>query len=278
MIKRSLTISLALLLCLLLACPVWAVEPPYATAGDLYESWFEQNHEDPFPYPEYVNGVWSVDGTIENLCFSLVAGTPDSCKEEILAQVADKSTVHFAEGGSRTIRELVQIQRAIDARMGPDAGIYATGIDEYTGRVCVTVDRAKKDALKEELTALYGDAVLVVGGDPAQFLSNSNDIPLGVDKQDALAPMSPLRPTVQSASRQSSLPWILGALGLVLLGGAALVLFRRKQARLQPAEGESASGTEVRSTREIAAAIRESSIVPPPELRDKVMEAAKKIP
>ena len=151
MIKRILTTALALLLCLVLACPVWAAEPPFATASDLYESWFEQNPGEPFPYPEYVNGVWSVDGTIENLCFSLVAGTPESCREEILAKVADKSTVHFAEGSSRTIRELAAIQKEIDARMGPDAGIYTTGIDEFAGRVEVSVDQAKKDALEAEL-------------------------------------------------------------------------------------------------------------------------------
>lgn len=274
MIKRILTTALALLLCLALACPVWATEPPYATAGDLYNSWYEQSTGEPFPYPEYVNGVWSVDGTIENLCFSLVAGTPESCKEEILAQVADKSTVHFVEGGSRTIRELVQIQEEIDARMGPDAGIYTTGIDEFTGQVEVTVDRTKKDALMEELTALYGDAVLVIGGDPIVL---TNDLVQTLEEPgSALA--KPLRPAVQAAPKGSPLLWILGALALVILGGAALVFLRRRQVRLQPAEGKTAPGTGVRSTREVAAAIRDNPLSPAPELREKILEEAKKLP
>lgn len=271
MMKRILKPALALLLCLALACPVWAAEPPFATAGDLYNSWYEQSTDEPFPYPEYVNGVWSVDGTYENLCFSLVAGTPESCKEELLAQVADKSTVHFAEGGSRTIRELVDIQEEIDARMGPDAGIYTTGIDEFAGRVEVSVDEAKKDALEAELTGFYGDAVRVVGGEPITWTVQTLD-----GHVDALAP--PLRPAVQAAPKSSPLPWVLGALALFLLGGAALVLLRRRQARLQPAEGEAAAATEIRTAGDVAAAIRESSIAPAPELRDKVMEAAKKIP
>ena len=271
MIKRILTTALALLLCLLLACPVWAAEPPCATAGDLYNSWYEQNPSEPFPYPEYVNGVWSVDGTYENLCFSLVAGSPESCKEELLAQVADKSTVHFAEGGSRTIRELVEIQEEIDARMGPDAGIWTTAIDEMAGRVEVSVDEAKMDALKAELTGLYGDAVRVVGGEPITWTVQTLE-----EHVDALA--KPLRPAAQAAPKSSPLPWVLAALGLFLLGGAALFLLRRRQARLQPAEGKAAAETEIRTAGDVAAAIRENPIAPPPALRDKVMEAARKIP
>ena len=278
---RFFSAALALLLCLLLSCTALAAEPteseapPYATAAELYESWYQQNPGVNFPYPEFVNGVWSVDGTMHRLCFSLVKGTPEARREELLALIADKESLCFVEGSSRTIRELVTIQDEITARMGPDAGIYVVGVNEGAGTVSVGADPEVLGALREELRERYGDAVSVYASSP--IVLTDDTMTVVVQDGDKLA--APLGPVLPQSPDRSGSPWLWAAFaaGAALLAGAVLLLLRRRR-RLCPAEGEANAPAPRWTKRRVAAELRESSAAPPPELQDKLLEAAKKLP
>lgn len=289
--QRFFAALLTLLLCLPAVCPVLAAEPaesetaapPYASAAELYESWYAQNPGESFPYPDCINGVWSVDGTMEHLCFSLVKGTPESEKEALLALIADKDSLCFVEGSSRTMRELLKIQDAITERMSAEDGIYAVCLLETAGKIEVEADSAVLQALREELTAQYGDAVLVTAGSPFEFMTGTADasgtlrVPDDPEIPGSVRYAVPLRPS-PGQSTPSGRPWLwaAAALGVLLPAGTAWFLLRRR--RLCPAEGELPAPTARWTKRRVEAAVRGAAAVPDPKLRDAILDAAKRIP
>lgn len=141
-------------------CATALAEGDYPTAGDLYQAWFQQNGYE-HPYPDYITGVWSANGTEQHLVFGItkdergVAG-----KDEILRLVADDSTVSFAYQ-SYSYNELLAVQQEITPLMGDPSGIYACGIYDMENVVKISIDESSPQAepLMEELFARFGDKI-----------------------------------------------------------------------------------------------------------------------
>ena len=75
----------------------------YANAGALYQAWFANGNGESYPYPDYITGVWSSDGTIDNLVFGVLKGYDmEKAKAEILAQIENKDSASFVEGGEKS--------------------------------------------------------------------------------------------------------------------------------------------------------------------------------
>ena len=154
---------LSFLSALVLLFSLWGTalaEGDYPTAGDLYQAWFQQNGYES-PYPDYITGVWSADGTEHHLVFGItkdergVAG-----KDEILRLVADDSTVSFTYQ-SYSYNELLAVQQEITPLMGEQSGIYACGIYDMENVVKISIDETNPQAKKlmEDLFARFGDQI-----------------------------------------------------------------------------------------------------------------------
>ena len=156
---------IALTLCLAMASVLFAFADgePFANAGELYQNWYQTNGSD-IPYPEYVTGVWSADGSGDNLTFAIMKGYEDQAKAEILDQIADKNSVTFAEGGKYTMAQLKKVQDYIGGKMSEGAGTYpiwGCGIqDKENAVVCeINTSNDKAQSVMDELSKEYGDMV-----------------------------------------------------------------------------------------------------------------------
>ena len=176
---RKMTAVLAaavMLLCC--AVPAWAEGEP---AGDksvkdayaLLELWtreatanadqndqFRMMYAQNFPYPDYINGVWSTDGTVENLTFAYLPGHKAEAEAE-LACVEDQSTVTLVEGGKYTIDELIEVDTALRAYLGGDSGIFGFGIGLMSNSVECDINMEAEGAAgtRSELEAKFGDRI-----------------------------------------------------------------------------------------------------------------------
>lgn len=127
------------LLSLMLACimlmPSAALadeEAPYANAGELYNHWYEEYATtDGYPYPEYVTGAYSTDGTIDNLTFAILSSYDRAAAEkEILDQIKDKDSVTFVDGIDIPLSKISKYQDNFVGRMNDETGLFAMGFDE----------------------------------------------------------------------------------------------------------------------------------------------------
>ena len=132
----------------------------YANAEQLYEAWHSQGG-----VPDYISGVWSTDGSRENLTFGVVEGEAgEAGRQEILELVKDDSTVTIVyQTYSRNY--LYEIQEAVvDAYFGKGIGLVTAGVSEYENKLCFEVhtdfaDNADTLAMIRQVTEQYGDAV-----------------------------------------------------------------------------------------------------------------------
>ena len=156
-------ISLIICLFMVCICPmmVFAEENGiYENAGQLYQAWGSQNST-----PDYISGVWSTDGSTENLTFGVVKGEAgEQGKREILALVRDDNTVTIVyQTYSRNY--LYQIQREIvDTYFEAGLGLVTAGVMELENALRFEVhtdyaDNADTQAMIQQVTEQYGDAV-----------------------------------------------------------------------------------------------------------------------
>ena len=131
--------------------------------GDLYQAW--GGYEG---YPDYICGVWSTDGGMDNLT---VAVTDDQAgeqgREEILSLLENPDSVTFTTQ-TYSYRELSAIMEEISAQMGGDSLIIGCGVYEMDNTVHIMVNDTGEDAdaLAKALAKKYGGKVLVEMSDP----------------------------------------------------------------------------------------------------------------
>ena len=206
--KKTLLVSLILTLILSVTA---LADNEYATAGDLYQAWYAENGYEN-PYPDYITGVWSADGSMDRLVFGVTKDERGvDGKEEILRLVADDSTVSFTYQ-SYSYAELLAIQREIEPLMGDEYGAYACGIYDMENVLKISIDETnpKAEEFMADLFARYGDQV-------------------AFEKLDGKTVL--LTDTVVDASRDGGDPTVSAALGLlaVLLAVFLPILIRRSR-------------------------------------------------
>lgn len=119
----------------------------YANAMEMYNSWYVEKDMDgqkifEQEYPEAVCGVWSTDGGMDNLTIAVTADEAgERAKEQILASVADDSTLTFATQKyphSELMKVHSDISYYLENYSGEETGVAGWGIYEMEN--CVHVD------------------------------------------------------------------------------------------------------------------------------------------
>lgn len=157
--KKLTAIVLTLLLISTCSVTAFANEGRYDTAGDLYQAWGDN-------MPDYICGVWSADGGMQNLTFGIQNSDEGNAgKQEMLLLIKDDSTVSFVyQKHSRNY--LLQIQEDLYAYFQKDLGLILAGLNERENRIDLEINEQKRNdnATKEmiaELTSNYGDAISI---------------------------------------------------------------------------------------------------------------------
>ena len=139
------------------------VDGKYRTMGALYQAW--GGYEG---YPDYVCGVWSTDGGLNNMT---VAVTKDEAGEkgkgEILSLLENADSVTFIYQ-SYSYQELSAVNDAVVEQMlAGGSPINSCGIHEMENKVYITVLETAEgsQAVAQELVETYGDKVFVELGD-----------------------------------------------------------------------------------------------------------------
>ncbi|MBQ2865837.1 MAG: hypothetical protein IJE90_04900 [Clostridia bacterium] len=164
--KRVLISLVCVMLILCNACISQADETvstgsKYYSAGVMYREWQKKNY-----LPDYVYGVWSTDGSSNNLTF----GIPDNeagnaGMQEIFALVYDDSTVSFVyQQYSRSylwqiIDEINQTCKQNPAFEGTRPNEKENCITVYLSKDMQHLESTQKTA--RELTEKYGDAIQI---------------------------------------------------------------------------------------------------------------------
>ena len=215
----------------------------YSTMGALYQAWGGWEG-----YPDYVCGVWSTDGGMDNLT---VAVTDDKAgeqgREAILAQLRDHSSVTFTTQ-TYSYRQLQQVMDEIVTRMGGDSPIVACGIYEMDNNVHVTINEGHEQAqeIALELSRRYTDRVEVELGDLV------------------------IRTTLEELDKEKPAAHLLPFALLMMAVLTGLLLVKKLPARVTNT-GKVVTGD--RPTKnQVEAAVRESRETPPDRVEDRIRE------
>ena len=217
------------------------VDGKYSTMGALYQAWGGWEG-----YPDYVCGVWSTDGGMDNLT---VAVTKDEAgergKAEILSQLKNHDTVTFT---TQTYRysELLQVMEEITAQMGGDSPIVGCGVYEMENKVGVTLLETAETAedTAEALLKKYGDRITVEAGSMSYEATLYQDRGMG--------------------------PSLTGIVLFVLLMTVGLTVTLRSPARVTNTGKVVAGGKPTAA--QVESALRESTETPPDRVEDRIRE------
>lgn len=260
---------LLLVLCFLLMCSfcitVYAEDNGiYENAGKLYEAWTSQGG-----VPDYISGVWSTDGGMNNLTFGVVKGAAgEKGQQEILALVKDDSTVTIVNQ-TYSRNYLYQIQEEIvDAYFDKGLGLMTAGVREYENKLLFEVkasftDNADTLEMIRQVTEQYGDAVT--------FSYIDSDIQLVAETQPEVTPPISIMASPPNQTNPSVFIFALCAIGMAFL---LFIEIRRRRMLAIAADGTSVvMDAQHISKKEIKIAIRNTEAKPSASLDERVIES-----
>ncbi|KPU42460.1 hypothetical protein OXPF_42450 [Oxobacter pfennigii] len=226
----------------------------YSNIVELFEYWEQKG------YPDYVGGVVSTDGSMNNLTVLLV--NDDGTKEEqIRALLADHSGVSFGTA-AYSHNAMKAVSEEITANyMGSGNKVYSVGIGwtsadgKVTGfgesrkesRVVVSVDESVLTEYKNKFYKLYGDMVVVEAGGAPILLDDS------------------------TAANNLWLSPLL--ISMIVIAGAGILFYNRIRLipAIQTAKGTVVTQSAAVSTKETIAAIKDSEISPSDEVFKSIL-------
>jgi len=221
--KKVFAILFSLLLMSQLAVFAGA-DAQYSTAGDLYQAWmstqpdWRQN-----PYPEYVCGVWSTDGGLNNLTIAVTKDEAgEAGKAEILELIENDESVTFTYQ-SYSYAELLAARLEIERQLGKDNGMHSIGIYEMENHIGVGIDEThpKAEAFMQKLLKEYGDMVHIeISTGPINTLEETTLVDIG-----------------GTAEQGPSHLWILLLAGSMALCVGGFFLLRQRSLAVQTANG-----------------------------------------
>ncbi len=240
---------------------VSAEKAQYATAGDLYQAWAED-------LPDYICGVWSTDGGMNNLTFGVQNNASGNAgKQEILELIENDSTVTFVyQEFSRNY--LLQIQKEIDKEyLGKETGLIYTGLYDMDNCIKFGIKDEKKDdpetqKMVEEILNKYGNAVSVEYTD-AIFLFLDGDLPVYNNLH------------VYDSKTEDAQPFLMFGIGLAAILIVGIFLWgvkRRNLAAMQTNVGTTVSV----SDQDVEEMIKESEYEFPSDLDKKIIDSINK--
>ena len=161
--KKICTFMFSLFLICSVSFPVSAADE-YANANDLYQAWVDH-------MPDYISGVWSIDGSQDNLTFGIVeSADAEAVKAEILSLVKDDSGISFASQ-KYSHNELMKINDELlpyfpDSEHDLDYGMISMGVHDMENVIELEILEERRNdpvtiAFVREITEKYGDAIRV---------------------------------------------------------------------------------------------------------------------
>ncbi len=270
--KKSIIICLVVLLCVCGALPVGATtdsasgldqaDGAYATAADLFESYYKDG------YPDYIAGIWTENGTSYPITIALTDDAAGKAgRQEVLRLIADDNSVTFATA-TYSYNYLKQAQEAVIGYMKQDIGIYGCGVVEKENRVSMMIYEEK-----------VGDPVLKAAlADLAQTWGNIFTVARGDGIVSMVTEVGDFVPAVVDESPWSAL-LVLAVVALCLCGLSAAVIYRMRRQRMAVAVTSAGTvtvcGDRPMTEKELTRAIKESQEAPPPSLEDEILRNLK---
>ena len=254
-----------LLLAALLCCgAAHAQTDQFANAYELYESWYaNQTDWTKSAYPDYVCGVWSTDGGMDNLTIAVLEGAAgEAGKAELLDLVADDATLTIVTQ-KYSHAELREIQEELTPSLGYETGAYGIGVYEMDNRVHIDIntDNPGAEAFMEECLKKYGDRIVFEGGAGVFVTAESTgnaDTTAGAMREELGRTYSP------------PLLWMLTALFAVFCVGVWCLL--RHRAVLQTVTGPAVPAEPPMGRDQVEAAVREAQTAPAPENLQAILQ------
>ena len=169
--KKFPIILLSVLLILSCSSFAFAEDLQFDNIADLLDYW-QANIQNPnnSPYPDYVCGIWSTDGSMDHLNIALVEGEAgEKGKEEILSMLKSSdgitfSTLKYSHG------TLCGIQNDFLKNVAwQDKGVFGFGVDEKENVLAVDIDMNNSFAqgFMNECFDRYGDLIKFENGSGA---------------------------------------------------------------------------------------------------------------
>ncbi len=261
--------KLRMMLCLLILtvlCTRVAAEEvgTYASAGELFRSWGEN-------FPDALGGVWSTDGSTENLTFGVTndeAG--EALREEILRLVRNDNSVTIVTQ-TYSKRYLQAVQEEIFPYFEDiEIGMVSMGIHEsenvlHIDILAEKVGTEKTEAFLAMAAEKYGTAVRVDCTATGYATTQGGITLYPLDMKDAQI----------LVTKPDERPWqfaVFAVGALVLLAGASVTAKIRRSA-LRRTDGSVVSGVSHFTRKETEDAVRNRTPVLPRELDGRVWDS-----
>ena len=217
--RKLVTLLITVIILIVGAITVSATaEKSFTNGGDLYQYWATVTG-----YPEYVCGVWSADGTEQNIVIALTKDDKGNVgKEEILAMVEDDTSVSFTYA-KYSYAELRAIQDALTEYMGIENGFYTLGVSEMKNCVSLGIDTDMEcnKAFIQECIELYGDKV--------EFVNTKDAYDLAVRVETYDSTVNPATVAVGVNKGIMSRPWMLCLLVVIVCFAFGIVVICQKR-------------------------------------------------
>ncbi|MBQ8207627.1 MAG: hypothetical protein IJZ89_02720 [Clostridia bacterium] len=256
--KKIFTLMLTAIFALVLVTTASAAQ--FKDAVELYWSWVDEN------YPEYVTGVWSTYGDMNNLTIGVLNNeVGEAGKAEMLELIERDSSITFVYQDFPRLL-LMEIMDELNSYIERGLAFSHGGLYDPENRVKITLDINKKndptsEAIKAEMIEKYGDAIIFDYGELLYSLEYTGEI-------GALALTEP------ENGFDMTMLFILVAIASLFTLTMVLVLKRQKTHTLQTAEGSNVT-TQPITNKDIEALIRSSDIDFPKKLDEKIMNEIK---
>ncbi|MBQ6893364.1 MAG: hypothetical protein IJN48_04085 [Clostridia bacterium] len=245
---------IAVLMIMLLSLTCFAEGETYATANDLFQHWAEVG------FPDYVSGVWSNDGSMNNLTIALVGGEEgERGKEEILAMLGDASVEFVYQTYSRNY--LTKVQDELLPYFEKELGLVSSGLDEMNNCITLGISGEKDEnpethAMLSELVEKYGDIF---------------EIEYGVHMVTSDTLVMPLDDVTLIYTEKTDTQYFIFAAICVLLVVTVLALYlKRRNALVRATNAGDITETQP-SIKEVEGMIKDAALEVPAELDEKVM-------
>ena len=257
--KKILTALTIIVLLITFTLPCCA-EAVFETAWDLNQMWAPTN------YPDYVCGVWSTDGSMQNLTIAVLdTEEGNKGKQEILDLIEDDSTVTFTYGEySRNYLINIQDELLELFKTEEEHGLISTALNEYESKIVLGIlkeykDNKKTEQMLSDITTQYGDIFTV------SYCDKPVEDTLLVTPQVT----TPINDNMVNRKSTPSITTI--TLVLVLISSVAFMVIRKKRNAIMLTNTGENITTTAPTKKEIEHTIKKSNIDYPQNLDKKIL-------
>ncbi len=256
--KRTTTFVMAFLMILSLCVP-YSAQARFENARDLYQVW-----AGPQQFPDYVCGVWSNDGTSNNLTISVLnTKEGNDGKKEILELIENDSSVTF-EYGEYSRNYLISVQTQVSKlfKTHEEHGLVGTAYLDDKNRISLLFlkeyePNENTQQLLSDLKSEYGDVFLITFGD-APVDDTLLTAPIGND--------------FAQKNNKSSISTII-LIVLLIFSIAFMFVHKRRTKALKTNTGDIITTESKISLKQIEKLIEKEDFSPSAELDSKIMSS-----